>query len=140
MASFVVFEDPVLAPGDGHAAALQQKAGKPAAGADKENMDPARREREREAHEHSIARGELRCTASEQLDRWIQYLKWAQRSGLPKQDVLGLLERCTKTFKADKALRPRPGCECNAVAPSRILIPVLPTTGPPAAPCMATIA
>ena len=27
MASFVVFEDPVLAPGDGHAAALQQKAG-----------------------------------------------------------------------------------------------------------------
>ena len=105
MASFVVFEDPVLAPGDGHAAALQQKAGKPAAGADKENMDPARREREREAHEHSIARGELRCTASEQLDRWIEYLKWAQRSGLPKQDVLGLLERCTKTFKADKALR-----------------------------------
>ena len=74
---------------------------------DKENRVSASsaRERERAEHEHSVERGELRCTPSEQLDRWIEYIKWSQRSSCGKQEVVGLLERCTKTFKADRSLR-----------------------------------
>jgi hypothetical protein len=74
---------------------------------DKENMQSAAvaRERERAEFEHSLERGELRCTPSEQLDRWIDYIKWSQRAGCDKADVLRLLERCTETFKADRSLR-----------------------------------
>ena len=74
---------------------------------DKENLVSAKsaRERERAEHEHNIERGELRCTPTEQLDRWIEYIKWSQRSICSKQEVVGLLERCTKTFKADRRLR-----------------------------------
>ena len=71
---------------------------------DKENVQSAR-ELERAEHELCIERGELRCTPSEQLDRWIDYIKWSQRAGLGKEVVLDLLERCTKTFKADRSLR-----------------------------------
>ena len=71
---------------------------------DKENPQSAH-ELERAEHELCIERGELRCTPSEQLDRWIDYIKWSQRSGMGKEVVLDLLERCTKTFKADRSLR-----------------------------------
>ena len=71
---------------------------------DKENAQ-SQQELERAEHELCIERGELRCTPSEQLDRWIDYIKWSQRAGWGKQQVLELLERCTKTFKADRSLR-----------------------------------
>lgn len=71
---------------------------------DKENMQ-SRQELERAEHERCIERGELRCTPSEQLDRWIDYIKWSQRACLGKDVVLNLLERCTKTFNAERSLR-----------------------------------
>ncbi len=71
---------------------------------DKENMQSLQKV-ERAEHERCIERGELRCTPSEQLDRWIDYIKWSQRAGDGKVQVLDLLERCTKTFKADRSLR-----------------------------------
>jgi hypothetical protein len=54
--------------------------------------------------EHETAVAKTYTDASEHLDRWIAYIRWAQ-SELAQADVLGLLERCAKRFEMEPSVR-----------------------------------